>query len=136
MKLTSRQAEIPVLLRIGEVEARTGLPASTLRYYERAGLVSKAVRIGGARQYGARQLREIQFVHTAQQAGFSLEEIRRMMWGFPRGVSYSRRWEAMAKRKLPELAERIRKVERMRELLLGILACKPCRLKEGWEGIR
>jgi DNA-binding transcriptional MerR regulator len=39
------------LLDIGEVRSHTGLPASTLHYYERHGLVRSVERAGLRRQY-------------------------------------------------------------------------------------
>ena len=41
------------LLSIGELSDRTGVPTSTLRYYDELGLVRPATRIAGRRRYAA-----------------------------------------------------------------------------------
>jgi hypothetical protein len=39
-------------MTIGELETETGVPASTIRYWERIGVLPKPARVGGQRRYG------------------------------------------------------------------------------------
>jgi MerR family copper efflux transcriptional regulator len=67
-------------LRIGQVSDLSGLSVDAIRFYERAGLLPKVARsASGYRQYSRRDLADLEFVHTAQQLGFSLHEIRELL---------------------------------------------------------
>jgi len=56
---------------------RTGLPASTLRYYEKEGLLSPEIRAeNGYRLYGSNQIPRAIKIHSLRQAGIRLTEIR------------------------------------------------------------
>jgi DNA-binding transcriptional MerR regulator len=63
---------------IAEVAKRTGLPASTLRYYEDKGLIASVGRQGLRRVFAPAVLDRLALVALAQAAGFSLDEIRSM----------------------------------------------------------
>jgi DNA-binding transcriptional MerR regulator len=62
-------------LDIGEVSRRSGVPASTLRYYEEIGLISSIGRRGLRRQFDARVLERLALIALGRAAGFSLDEI-------------------------------------------------------------
>lgn len=62
---------------IGEVAARAGVTAKTLRFYEQAGVLPAPGRTpGGYRDYGSGALERLAFIHAAQAAGLTLAEIR------------------------------------------------------------
>lgn len=63
---------------ISEVAKRSGLPASTLRYYEEKGLIASVGRQGLRRTFEPRVLEQLALIALGQAAGFSLEEIARM----------------------------------------------------------
>jgi DNA-binding transcriptional MerR regulator len=63
---------------IGEVAARSGLPASTLRFYEEKGLIRSIGRNGLRRLFDAGVLGRLSFIALGRRAGFSLEEISAM----------------------------------------------------------
>ena len=64
---------------IAEVARRSGLPASTLRFYEEKGLVQVLNRQGERRRFGPQILDQLALISLGQSAGFSLEEIRSML---------------------------------------------------------
>ena len=66
------------ILDIGEVSKLSGLPPSTLRYYEEKGLITSMGRSGLRRQFDHRVLERIDFIAMGQQAGFELEDIAAM----------------------------------------------------------
>ncbi|MGN4151613.1 helix-turn-helix domain-containing protein [Burkholderia gladioli] len=66
-------------LDIGEVVRRSGVPASTLRYYEERGLLAPIGRVGLRRQFDARVLDTLSLIALGRVAGFSLDEIRAML---------------------------------------------------------
>lgn len=62
--------------RIAEAARRTGLPTSTLRYYERIGLLPPPARTeSGYRAYGARALERLAFIAHAKALGLRLDDI-------------------------------------------------------------
>ena len=65
-------------LDIGEVAQETGLPASTLRYYESIGLINSCGRNGLRRLYEPEVIDQLAFVRLGRLAGFTLKEIASM----------------------------------------------------------
>ena len=63
---------------IAEVAKRSGVPASTLRYYEEKGLIASVGRHGLRRLFDARVLERLALIALGRSAGFSLDEIARM----------------------------------------------------------
>jgi DNA-binding transcriptional MerR regulator len=63
---------------IAEVAKRSGLPASTLRYYEEKGLIKSVGRDGLRRRFAPGVVDQLALVALGQAAGFSLDEIRSM----------------------------------------------------------
>jgi DNA-binding transcriptional MerR regulator len=67
-------------MRIAEVAERTGVPATTLRYYEEIGLLAPAGRSGnGYRKYVDRDLERLAFITRAKQLDLSLDELRELV---------------------------------------------------------
>ncbi|HEU4625824.1 MAG TPA: helix-turn-helix domain-containing protein [Steroidobacteraceae bacterium] len=107
-------------LDIGEVARRSGVPASTLRYYEEKGLIASIGRRGLRRSFDARVLERLAFIALAQAAGFSLEEIARMI--APDGKLRIDR--ASLNAKADELDRTIRRLSAMRDGLRHAAVCK------------
>ncbi len=125
-------------LTIGDVARRTGLNTSAIRYYERARLLPAPERVNGQRRYDEDEgvLTQLAVVRMAQEAGFTIEEIRTLVSGFPEGTPAAVRWREVATRKLPEVEAMIRRLHIMREVLAESLACDCLTLdacaKLGW----
>lgn len=66
------------LLDIGEIARRSGVPPSTLRYYEEIGLISSCCRRGLRRQFDVDVLLRLSLIDLGKSAGFSLTEIAGM----------------------------------------------------------
>ena len=66
-------------MQIGELAKRSGLTASRIRFYEAEGLMSVSRRANGYRAYSAEALVALNIITSAQDAGFTLGEIRRLM---------------------------------------------------------
>ena len=64
---------------IGEIAKQTGLSASRIRFYESQGLLRASRRPNGYRTYAADTLTALSIITSAQDAGFSLDEIRRLL---------------------------------------------------------
>ncbi|MFD2176843.1 helix-turn-helix domain-containing protein [Veronia pacifica] len=66
------------MLDIGEVAKLSGLPTSTLRFYEEKGLIQSVGRNGLRRLFDHKVLEQLEFVALGRLAGFSLGEISEM----------------------------------------------------------
>ena len=120
-------------LTIGQLAEHTGLPASTIRYYERRGLIEPPERSGGWRRYDRTALDALALIEVSKEAGFTLAEIKRLMSGFEAATPPSARWATMAQDKLEELDELARRIDEMRALLrrgleCGCLTAEDCKL--------
>lgn len=123
-------------MKIGEVTKKTGLPASTLRYYESVGLLPKPAREGGQRAYGPSVLDHIALVEVAKAAGFTVSEMRQLLGGFGRKTPPSKRWQVMAGKKASEVDERIKQLQSMKLILKTVLQCECPTLAECAKAIR
>ncbi len=96
---------MPADLTIGALSRRTGIPASTLRYYEREGLLVPSGRTASNyRIYGEQEVERLRFIRTAQTVGFTLVDIRTLL-------SYRDRVRAPCREVSPIIEERLAHVE-------------------------
>lgn len=71
---------MPEDLTIGKVARQAGVNIQTVRYYERRNLLSPAERTeSGYRLYSPEAVRVLRFIRNAQELGFSLDEIARLL---------------------------------------------------------
>lgn len=119
---------------IGEVARRAGVRPSALRYYERIGVLPAPGRENGRRRYDGRVLREVldrlAVVGVAQQAGFTIAEIRTLLDGFSEDIPPSERWRVLAREKLPEVEALIERARGMKRLLERSLECECLRIED------
>lgn len=67
-------------MRIGELSQRVGVPAATVRYYEKRGLLRKPPRTeAGYRSYPAEAALELRLIRWAKTVGFTLRELRDLL---------------------------------------------------------
>jgi MerR family mercuric resistance operon transcriptional regulator len=72
-------------MTIGGLAQAGGVGVETVRYYQRRGLMPTPERTGGSgfagglRRYGEDEVRRLRFIRTAQTAGFTLEEIGKLL---------------------------------------------------------
>jgi MerR family transcriptional regulator, redox-sensitive transcriptional activator SoxR len=104
---------------IGQLAERTGLAASAIRYYEQRGLIPRARRVAGRRQFEDKDLAPLQVVQLAIDAGFTLAETRQLVRDFGRD-----RWRRLAEKKRGEIRETAARLETMDELLAKLLQCE------------
>jgi DNA-binding transcriptional MerR regulator len=106
-------------LTIGELAKRAGVPTSTVRYYERRGLVTPDAWESGQRRYEEKSLRLLVFVGMLQDAGLSLDDIEGML-----EAGEVREWKAIAERRLDALDDEIARLQQARSYLEGALLCR------------
>ena len=101
-------------MTIGEVAKKTGLRASAIRYYERAGLLPKPFRCFGQRRYDDHIFDRIAVLKRAKACGFTLIEIGMLLNGEGR---HSMKWRRIAEKKIAELDTALERITAMKDLL-------------------
>lgn len=104
---------------IGEVAQRSGVPPSTLRFYEARGLIASVGRRGLRRVFDATVLERLALIALAQAAGFSLDDVARFV-APGRRVRIDR---GMLAAKAAELDATIRRLAAMRDGLRHAAVC-------------
>lgn len=66
-------------MRISQLAERSGVPATTLRFYESSGLLSAERSDAGYRLYGDDAVRRLEFIGAAKHLGLPLEEIAELL---------------------------------------------------------
>src|ERR671923_539274 len=107
-------------LDIAEVARRSGVPASTLRFYEEKGLIASIGRRGLRRLFNPGVLERLALIAVGRAAGFSLDEIALMF--APDGRPRIDR--QMLTAKAEELDRTIRELTAMRDGLRHAAACR------------
>jgi DNA-binding transcriptional MerR regulator len=108
------------LLTIGEVAERTGVATSALRYYDERGLLRPAARVSGRRRYSESAVVAVGVILLLQEAGFTLDETKRLISS--RGRSPTA-WQRLARAKVRELEEQIIAAKVARTAIEHALAC-------------
>jgi len=108
-------------LTISQVARQIGLRASAIRYYEQIGILPPARRSSGQRRYDATVLYRLAVVQRARQMGFTLDEIRRLFFGFRNNVTASHRWRKLSQKKLTDLQTLANEIKEMQRLLRSMM---------------
>lgn len=108
------------MLTIGQLADATGVPTSTIRFWERRDLLTPAARSGGQRRYTEDALARVGLLRLCQDAGFTLTEIRQVL--AQRAVDPTR-WRELVEAKMDDVANSLRKLNKAYELLGHALEC-------------
>lgn len=107
-------------LTIGQIAKEAGVHKETIRYYQSLGLVSEPQRRpGSVRRYGFATVARLHFIKRAQQLGFTLEEVRKLLL-LEDGQNCAET-RKLAEHKLSLIKERVADLNRMRRLLEGLI---------------
>lgn len=111
------------MVRISELARAAGVGISTVRFYERRGLVTPTTRThGGYRHYDREALRRLKFIRRAQRLGFTLAEVEQIL---AISVSVSVATDDLSdviSEKVTEIEQRLRDLDRVRLALLEVAA--------------
>jgi MerR family redox-sensitive transcriptional activator SoxR len=103
-------------MSIGEAARKAGLRPSTIRYYEKLGLLPKPPRTSGRRQYGDDVVQRLAMVRFAKHVGLSIVEIKLLLDGV-HGRPPTERWRKLAREKAAQVDEFIAHARVVREML-------------------
>ena len=101
-------------LTIGEVARRAGLATSSIRYYERIGLLPPPARLSGQRRYDTAVLGKLGFIGVAQSAGFTLREIKALVQGVDSPDGMGEQMRSLSVRKLTEVEALLERTRAMK----------------------
>lgn len=101
-------------LTIGEVARRAGIATSSIRYYERIGLLPKPGRVGGQRRYDMDVLGKLGFIGVAQSAGFKLREIAELIDGVESADGLGEQMRTLSSQKLGEVEALLERTRAMK----------------------
>jgi MerR family transcriptional regulator, redox-sensitive transcriptional activator SoxR len=126
-------------LTVGEVARRSGLPVSTIHFYEAQGLIRSRRSSGNQRRFERAALRRIAIIKVAQRTGIPLAAIGEALAALPsdRPVTPGD-WRRLWERWRQDLDARIARLTRLRDQLgtcigCGCLSLKDCPLRNPWD---
>ncbi|MBE2275479.1 MAG: redox-sensitive transcriptional activator SoxR [Rhodobacteraceae bacterium] len=112
------------MLSVGELSRRSGLPVSTLHFYERKGLVASERTSANHRVYRREILRRVTVIKIAQSAGIPLAEIAEALAQLPRDTSpETQDWERIARNWRDDLTRRIELLTALRDKMAMCIGC-------------
>ena len=115
------------LTTIGRIASAVKVATSTLRYYEREGLLTPVARShAGYRLYDPSAVDRLRFIRSAQSVGFSLEDIKALLALDEHNSC--KQVQSLIEERLAGIAVRIAELENVQRTLTSALArCKKSR---------
>lgn len=111
-------------LSVGEVSKRSGLPVSTLHFYERKGLIASERSSANHRMYRREILRRVTVIKVAQSVGVPLSEIAMALSHLPRkSTPDTEDWARLAEAWHGELTRRIQLLTALRDKMAMCIGC-------------
>lgn len=105
-------------LTIGELAKAAEVPTSTVRYYERAGILRPSGRsAGNYRVYSATELERLRFIRAAKATGFTLDDIRSLLRPAACG-----KVQSLIEQRLSDVSERMRELRHVQKVLRASLS--------------
>lgn len=111
---------------IGELAKAAKVPVSTLRYYERLGLLAPDARSdSNYRMYGRAAHERLDFIRSAKDAGFTLEDVATLVGIRDGAESACAEVGQLIEHRLADLEGRIRDMKRLKRTLAELRqACR------------
>jgi len=101
-------------MTIGQVAGKAGVAASSVRYYERIGLLPPPARLAGQRRYDSGVLGRLGFIGVAQSAGFRLREIKELVEGVDSAGGMGEQMRSLSTQKLGEVEALLERTKAMK----------------------
>ncbi|WP_151744397.1 redox-sensitive transcriptional activator SoxR [Acinetobacter calcoaceticus] len=124
MMSENKKADSSRVLTVGEVAKRSGVPVSTLHFYEAKGLIKSIRTNGNQRRYPLIILRYIAIIKVAQRVGIPLNEIKEALSQYPVGSKLTaKQWNDLSSHWRENLDDRIQKLTRLRDEMDWCIGC-------------
>ena len=115
---------------ISQLARAAEVPTSTLRYYERVGLVYPAERAeNNYRVYSEEALQTVRFIRTAQSAGFTLDDVRALLSLQQGDVALCKDVQPLIEKRLQDVSQRMKEMRHIQRMLKSFLAI--CSTQDG-----
>ena len=111
-------------MKIGDVAQRLGIPSSTIRYYEKKGLISPPERVSGKREFNSSTLLRLRFIQLCQAAGFTIGEILSLVEDYKSDPSKNGLWQPAVDNKRTEIQSKINELNRVDAVLDELVKCR------------
>ncbi len=109
-------------LTIGQLAKAVHIPTTTVRYYERIGLVEPEGRSqGNYRLYNNESLKKLKFIRAAQAIGFTLEDVKSLFIEEHDGTQTCRNIQSVIEGRLAVIEERLKDLRHVRKVLSSVL---------------
>ena len=100
-------------ISIGALSHRTGLPVSTIRFYDDNGLIQSNRNGGGHRRFQRAQIRRVSFIIATQKFGYTLPQIKALPDSLPNERNPTAEdWEQLSEKFRESLDEKIEKLQK------------------------
>lgn len=109
-------------MNIGEVSARAGLPAKTIRYYEDIGLIHPPRDANGYRVFRETDLHKLAFLARARGLGFSIDDCRTLLALYEDRSRASADVKRVAQENLRRIEAKISELQEMRTTLAALVS--------------
>ncbi len=116
----------PAQMTIGQVARTADVAVSTVRYYERRGLLRPRARTASNyRVYGPEDAARLRFIRAAQANGFTLDDVATLLRFRDGAAADCRAVQRLIEARLGDIAERKRELAHLeRELRTSLAACR------------
>ena len=103
---------------IGQLAKQGGVPTSTVRYYERIGLLHPHDRTGGNyRVYSDTALERLRFIRAAQATGFTLDDITALLNLRDGDTAPCQEVQTLIEERLADTAQRLKDLHHVQKVL-------------------
>jgi DNA-binding transcriptional MerR regulator len=114
---------------ISQLAHAAEVPTTTVRYYERVGLVQPEDRSeGNYRLYSDESLQKLKFIRTAQAIGFTLDDVKALLTAPESSAASCREVQTLIEKRLAEVAQRLKDLRHVQQVLKSAL--EKCRQTE------
>ena len=102
---------------IGQVSKMFNLPISTLRYYDKEGLLPNIERVSGIRKFSDREIETLRVIECLKKSGLEIKQIKQFMLWCKEGSSTYPQRKALFEEQKKQVEEEIEKLNKTLAML-------------------
>ena len=107
---------------ISQLAKAADIPTTTVRYYERIGLVEPENRSqGNYRLYSRESLDKLKFIRAAQAIGFTLDDVKALLSDDKGGIPRCGDVQSLIEERLTDVEQRLKDLRHVRKVLKNAL---------------
>lgn len=107
---------------ISQLAKAAEIPTTTIRYYERIGLVEPDNRSqGNYRLYSGESLNKLKFIRASQAIGFTLEDVKALLYDDDGSIPTCDNVQSLIEERLADIEQRLKDLRRVRKVLKNAL---------------